>query len=142
MPNENSPNHTAPQSSILVVDDNPANLKLMRFLLASRGYEVRTAEDAEQARAELERALPDLVLMDIQLPGVDGLTLTRELRQSPRTRGLVIVAVTAYAMKGDEERARHAGVDGYLTKPISKEPFLLAVSQYLATARQRAQSLP
>lgn len=135
------PTDNLQSQSILVVDDNPANLKLMRFLLTSRGYDVRTAEDAQQARAELAHALPDLVLMDIQLPGVDGLTLTRELRQSPRTRHLVIVAVTAYAMKGDEERAIQAGVDGYITKPISKEPFLQVVSQHLATARARAASL-
>ncbi len=129
-----------PNQSILVVDDNPANLKLMRFLLSSRGYSVQTAEDAEQARTQLEQTLPDLVLMDLQLPGVDGLTLTRELRNSPRTRHLVVVAVTAYAMKGDEERAKEAGVDGYITKPISKEPFLLAISHHLATARARAGS--
>jgi two-component system cell cycle response regulator len=129
-----------PEASILVVDDNPANLKLMRFLLTSRGFDVRTAEDAVQTRAVLEETLPDLVLMDIQLPGVDGLTLTRELRQAARTKDLVVVAVTAYAMKGDEERAREAGVDGYITKPISKEPFLHAVNEYLAVARSRTQS--
>lgn len=128
-----------PNASILVVDDNPANLKLMKFLLVSRGYDVRSAEDADQAREELDRALPDLVLMDIQLPGTDGLTLTRELRQSPRTRRLVIVAVTAYAMKGDEQRAMSAGVDGYITKPISKEPFLHAVTQHVALAKSRAE---
>jgi CheY-like chemotaxis protein len=129
-------------ASVLVVDDNLMNLKLMKFLLGSRGYDVRGAEDAVQARAQLEEALPDLVLMDIQLPGVDGLTLVRELRQSPRTQHLVIVAVTAYAMKGDEERAFQAGVDGYITKPISKEPFLAAVSQHVALAKTRAQLLP
>jgi CheY-like chemotaxis protein len=128
-----------PNASILVVDDNAINLKLMRFLLVSRGYEVRTAADAEQVRTELERALPDVVLMDIQLPGTDGLTLTREFRQLPRTQRLVIVAVTAYAMKGDEERARQAGVDGYLTKPISKESFLSKVSEYVALAQARAE---
>jgi CheY-like chemotaxis protein len=131
-----------PGASILVVDDNVINLKLMRFLLVSRGYEVRTAEDAEQARAELDRALPDLVLMDIQLPGTDGLTLTRELRSVPRTQRLVIVAVTAYAMKGDEERATQAGVDGYITKPLSKDPFLLTVSKYVALAKTRSESPP
>lgn len=130
-----------PCGSILVVDDNPANLKLVKFLLASRGYDVRSAEDADQARAELERALPDLVLMDVQLPGVDGLTFTRELRRSPRTQQLVVVAVTAYAMKGDHERAMLAGVDGYITKPISKEPFLAAVEEHLALAKARTASL-
>lgn len=126
-------------AAILVVDDNPANLKLMKFLLTSRGYDVRTAEDAEQARAELNRSLPELVLMDVQLPGTDGLTLTRELRQNPRTQHLVILAVTAYAMKGDEDRALQAGVDGYLTKPIRKDPFLVSVSQHLALAKIRAE---
>lgn len=125
-------------ASILIVDDNPANLKLVKFLLSSRGYDVRTAEDADQARAELDRGLPDLVLMDVQLPGMDGLMLTRELRQSPRTRQLVILAVTAYAMKGDQERALLAGVDGYITKPISKDPFLAAITQHLALAKSRA----
>lgn len=123
--------------SILVVDDNPANLKLMKFLLTSRGYDVRCAEDADQARTELDRALPALVLMDIQLPGIDGLTLTRELRQAPRTRDLIIVAVTAYAMKGDLQRAMLAGVDGYITKPIRKESFLAAVAEHLAIAKER-----
>lgn len=125
-------------ASILVVDDNPANLKLVKFLLSSRGYDVRTAEDADQARTELDRGLPNLVLMDVQLPGMDGLMLTRELRQSPRTRQLVILAFTAYAMKGDQERALLAGVDGYITKPISKEPFLAAITQHLALAKSRA----
>lgn len=129
-------------ASILVVDDNPANLKLMKFLLTLRGYEVRTAEDAEQAKTELELALPDLVLMDVQLPGVDGLTLTRELRQSPRTQRLVIVAVTAYAMMGDLQRAMLAGVDGYITKPIRKEPFLEVVSQHLVLAKSRGEATP
>lgn len=124
-------------SSVLIVDDNPMNLKLMKFLLQSRGYEVQVAEDAVQARDQLAGALPDLVLMDIQLPGVDGLTLIRELRQSSRTQRLVIVAVTAYAMKGDEERAFQAGVDGYITKPISKEPFLAAVAKHVALAKAR-----
>lgn len=126
------------EASVLVVDDNPANLKLMRFLLVKRGYEVRCAEDAEQARRQLDESLPDVVLMDVQLPGMDGLTLTKLLREEPRTRHLVIVAVTAYAMKGDEERGREAGVDGYLTKPINKESFLAAMARYSELARQRA----
>lgn len=103
---------------ILIVDDNPTNTKLVSFLLASKGYSVRTAGSAAEALAVLEEDLPRLILMDIQLPGVDGLTLTRQLRSSPRTAGIMIVAVTAYAMKGDEEKALDAGCDAYITKPI------------------------
>jgi CheY-like chemotaxis protein len=124
-------------ASILVVDDNATNLKLMKFMLTARGHDVRTAENAEQAREVLQGQLPDVVLMDLQLPGLDGLTLTRELRELPRTKDLVIVAVTAYAMKGDEERGYLAGLDGYITKPISKEPFLAAIREYVELAAER-----
>ena len=103
---------------VLVVDDNPANLKLLSFLLSSKGYQVRTATDAEEALALLEAFVPRLILMDIQLPGMDGLELTRRLKAAPRTRDVVIIAVTASAMRGDEERARAAGCDGYIAKPI------------------------
>ncbi|MGC4094072.1 MAG: response regulator [Polyangiaceae bacterium] len=104
--------------SILIVDDNPANLKLVSYLLSSRGYEVHTAVDANQALALLETLRPRLILMDIQLPGMDGLTLTRVLKSKPALRGTLIVAVTAFAMKGDQEKAIDAGCDGYITKPI------------------------
>jgi two-component system cell cycle response regulator DivK len=107
-----------PGESILVVDDNPANLKLARVLLASEGYEVRTAGDAEEALEVLTAFSPRLILMDLQLPGMDGLALTRQLKKDPKTRDIVIVALTAYGMKGDEERARAAGCDGYVVKPI------------------------
>jgi two-component system, cell cycle response regulator DivK len=103
---------------ILIVDDNPMNLKLVRVLLTSKGYTVRTADAAEQALNVLETFTPRLILMDIQLPGMDGLELTRRLKADPARRDIVIVALTAYAMKGDEEKARAAGCDGYLTKPI------------------------
>src|SRR4051794_29329775 len=103
---------------ILVVDDNPANLKLARVLLTVEGYDTRTANDAEQALKILETFRPRIILMDIQLPGMDGLELTRRLKADPRTSGIIIVALTAYAMKGDEERARSAGCDEYVAKPI------------------------
>jgi two-component system, cell cycle response regulator DivK len=103
---------------ILIVDDNPTNLKLVGFLLAGHGYELRTATDAEEALAVLEDFRPRLIVMDLQMPGMDGLELTRRLKAEPRTRDIIILAVTAYAMKGDEERARNAGCDGYVTKPI------------------------
>ncbi|HEY2728420.1 MAG TPA: response regulator [Polyangia bacterium] len=113
---------------ILVVDDNPQNLKLVRVLLSSEGYAVRTAADAEEALRLLEGYAPRLVLMDLQLPGMDGLELTRRLKADPRRRGMLVVALTAYAMKGDEEKARAAGCDGYVTKPIDTDglPRLLA----------------
>src|SRR4051812_27232883 len=103
---------------ILIVDDNAQNLKLVRIVLAAEGYEIRTAGDAEDAMTLLKSYRPRLILMDLQLPGMDGLELTRRLKADLSWRGLVIVALTAYAMKGDEERARAAGCDDYVTKPI------------------------
>ena len=103
---------------ILVVDDNPLNLKLMRFLLVKRGYEVDVANDAEQALEVLGRRHPRLILMDIQMPGIDGLELTRRLKADAKSSAIPIIAVTAFAMKGDEERALEAGCEAYVTKPI------------------------
>lgn len=104
--------------SILIVDDNATNLKLARVLLRSDGYDVRIASDAEGALAILEDYRPDLILMDIQLPGMDGLELTRRLKADPATRGIPILALTACAMKGDQERMLAAGCDGYVAKPL------------------------
>ena len=103
---------------ILIVDDNPTNLKLARVLLAGEGYDVRTAADAEEALALLRNYRPRLILMDLQLPGMDGLELTRRLKAEPKTRGIAILALTACAMKGDQERMLAAGCDGYVAKPI------------------------
>jgi two-component system, cell cycle response regulator DivK len=119
---------------ILIVDDNFVNLKLVRVLLTSEGYDVRTATDAEEALAALGQFQPRLILMDIQLPGTDGLELTRRLKADPATRSIVVVAITAYAMKGDEERARAAGCDGYLAKPIDTRTLPKLISEYLRTA--------
>lgn len=104
--------------AILVVDDNPVNMKLIRVLLASEGYEVRTASDATEALDILQAFRPGLILLDIQLPGIDGLELTRRLKAQPSTRDIPILGLTAYAMKGDEERILAAGCDGYIPKPI------------------------
>ncbi|HEV2287175.1 MAG TPA: response regulator, partial [Steroidobacteraceae bacterium] len=90
---------------ILIVDDNPTNLKLASDVLRSEGFAVETAQDAEQAQRLLLQQLPDLILMDIALPGMDGLALTRKLKSSESTRGIRIIALTAFAMKGDEQRA-------------------------------------
>jgi two-component system cell cycle response regulator DivK len=116
---------------ILIVDDNPMNLKLARFLLTGEGYEVRTATNSEEALAELATFHPRLVLMDIQLPGMDGLALTRVLKSDPARRDIVILALTAYAMNGDEERARNAGCDGYITKPIDTRTLPSIVRRHL-----------
>lgn len=119
---------------ILIVDDNTANLKLTRILLETHGYEVRVAPDAEQAQKLLESFRPRLILMDIQLPGMDGLELTRRLKADLATRAIVIIALTAYAMKGDEERAHAAGCDGYIAKPINTKMLPLRVAEHLAQA--------
>lgn len=117
--------------SILIVDDNRTNLKLMEVLLAVEGYVVRTAIDAESAIELLTTFHPRLIFMDIQLPRMDGLTLTRMLKAAPSTRDIVVVAVTAYAMKGDEARAREAGCDGYISKPIDTRALPGEVVRYL-----------
>ena len=106
------------QETILIVDDNPLNMKLVNVLLAGEGYSVRTAGDAKEALAVLHECHPQMILMDIQLPGIDGLELTRRLKADPSTRDITILGLTAYAMKGDEERIRSAGCDGYVPKPI------------------------
>jgi CheY-like chemotaxis protein len=105
--------------SALVVDDHPANTRLVRYVLEARGIEVTAAADAEEALAVLERGCPDLILMDVQLPGTDGLTLTRRLRADERFARVPIIAVTAYAMARDEKEALEAGCSAFVTKPIN-----------------------
>ncbi len=105
-------------TKILVVDDNPTNLKLVSDVLEFEGYHILKAVDAEEAQVVLADHLPDVILMDIALPGMDGLTLTRKLKTDERTRRIRIVALTAFAMKGDDQKALDAGCDGYITKPI------------------------
>ncbi|MGH9443492.1 MAG: response regulator [Thermoanaerobaculia bacterium] len=118
---------------ILIVDDNPANLKLARVLLSTEGYVVRTAADAEEALEQLRVSHPRLILMDIQLPGMDGLELTRRLKADPSTSGIAILALTSYAMKGDEERALAAGCDGYVAKPIDTRGLPAKIAALLAS---------
>lgn len=119
--------------TILVVEDNPTNLKLVKVLLTSEGYEVRSAENADNALNILMTFHPHLILMDLQLPGKNGLDLIRALKSDPKFKDIFIVALTAYAMKGDKERAKHAGCDGYMTKPISVATFPLEIAQYFKT---------
>jgi CheY-like chemotaxis protein len=122
---------------ILIVDDNPANLKLVSFLLLSKGYEVQTALNANQALATLRVFHPRLILMDIQMPGMDGLELTRLLKADVATRDMLVVAVTAFAMKGDESKALAAGCDGYITKPIDTRELPSVIASLLAAERTR-----
>jgi len=121
---------------ILIVDDNAQNLKLVRVLLVSEGYDVHTACDAEEALAELESFSPRLILMDLQLPGMDGLELTRRLKADPERQSIAIVALTAYAMKGDELKALAAGCDGYVAKPID----IVSLPQMLRVQLDRQQT--
>jgi CheY-like chemotaxis protein len=117
---------------VLVIDDNAINRRLAQVLLRSRGYEVCEAASASEAFAMLREQWPQVILMDLRLPGMDGLTATRTLKADPATRDIPIVAVTSYAMKGDEEKAREAGCCAYVTKPIDKTVFLETVARVLA----------
>jgi two-component system, cell cycle response regulator DivK len=120
---------------LLVIEDNATNRKLLGDILRLKGFEV---EEAEDALLGLELAMVgefDLVLMDIQLPGMDGLEATRRLRADPRTQGIPIIAVTAHAMKGDEQRIMESGCDAYVTKPIAYKEFLLTLNGLLQNGR-------
>ena len=117
---------------ILVVEDNERNLKLLRDVLEYAGYDVLAARTAEDGITQAVNEPPDLVLMDLQLPGIDGLEALRQLRQSPRTANVPVVAVTAQAMKQDRERALAAGFDGYVEKPISVRAFPDQVRKFLS----------
>lgn len=123
--------------SILVVEDNALNLELARLILEVNGYEVLPALDAEECLAVLAARRPDLILMDVQLPGKDGLQLTRELRATPATHDLLIVAMTAHAMADDVRRAAEAGCDGYLTKPIDTRVLAEQVAAFISRGRPK-----
>ena len=120
-----------PKKHILVVDDNPRNLKLAFDVLEDAGYEVVEAADAEKAQIMIDRNLPDLILMDIALPGMDGLTLTSKIKANERTKHIRIIALTAFAMKGDDQKALAAGCDGYITKPIDIHQLTVQVAEIL-----------
>jgi CheY-like chemotaxis protein len=116
---------------ILVIDDNPTNLELARYLLGVAGYVVETAGDAEHAQELLKHVTPDLILMDLSLPGMDGLTLTRKLKADERLKNVPVAAFTASAMVGDEQKALQAGCVGYVTKPIDIDQFTKQVAAFL-----------
>lgn len=116
---------------VLIVDDNVVNLSLSTFLVKSAGYAVIAAADAEQGIKMAREQVPDLILMDIQLPGMDGLEAIGVLKEDPTTRGIPIIALTALAMKGDEARIRASGCDGYIAKPMRYQKFLAAIAMVL-----------
>jgi len=116
---------------ILVIEDNELNMKLVRGLLNISGYSILEATDAESGLQLIREQRPDLVLMDIQLPGMDGLSAAKILKEDPIFKNVPIVALTSYAMQGDEEKALAAGCTGYIAKPIDTRKFLKTVSQYL-----------
>ena len=121
-------------AKVLIIEDNPANMTLATFLLQSAGHSVLAARDAETGLTLARAEQPDLVLMDIQLPGMDGLEATALLKGDEATRDIPVVALTALAMKGDEERIRGAGCDGYIAKPLAYRDFLATISWHLAKA--------
>jgi two-component system cell cycle response regulator DivK len=121
-------------ATVLVVEDNPANMTLAVFLLRSAGHDVLSASDAEAGLALARTAHPNLILMDIQLPGMDGLEATALLKRDAATRDIPVVALTALAMKGDEERIRAAGCDGYIAKPLAYRDFLATITAQLTPA--------
>src|SRR5690349_21421318 len=120
-----------PSERILVVDDTPVNLKLTRILLSHLGYDVRTASSGEEALAMLDSFGPRLILADLQMPEMDGFEMTRRIKGDPRYRDILVVALTALALKGDEERALEAGCDGYITKPIDTKALGDRIRSYM-----------
>lgn len=119
-------------ATVLIVEDNPANMTLAVFLLQSAGHTVLKALDAEVGLALAREEHPDLILMDIQLPGMDGLEATALLKSSEVTANIPVIALTALAMKGDEERIRAAGCDGYIAKPMRYQEFLATIEGQLS----------
>ena len=119
---------------ILIFEDNRLNLELATDLLEANGFVVSSAPAAEEGLRMAREALPDLVLMDLGLPGMDGLCATKDLKTNPATRHLKVVGLTAHAMKGDTEIAFKAGCDGYLTKPIDTRTFIETITRFIVSA--------
>jgi len=117
---------------ILCVEDNPQNMRLVRKILKHEGYEVLEAEDGQTGLALTEAEKPDLILMDVNLPDIDGLEVTKRIKAQPHLKHIPIVALTANAMYGDEERCLAAGCDGYIAKPVSKEKLVSSIEAYLS----------
>jgi len=124
-------------TKILVIEDNSYNLELVTDLLEASGFSVTHARTAEEGLRLARASAPELILMDLSLPGMDGLAATRTLKADPATSHLIVIALTAHAMKGDRDIALQAGCDGYLVKPIDTRTFATKISGYLASVRTR-----
>jgi CheY-like chemotaxis protein len=123
---------------VLIAEDNPVNRELLRELLELRGYTVLEACDGQEALRMIERAQPKLMLLDIGMPGMDGFAVVRRIRENPRLAQLPVVAVTAYAMRGDQERILNSGFDGYLSKPINPSSLIKELDRLLNRGVQSA----
>ena len=128
-----TPQKAAPRT-VLIVEDNELNMKLFHDLLQAKGFKVLQARDGGQGVELARQHRPDLIVMDIQLPGISGLTATKSIKEDADLKAIPIIAVTAFAMKGDEDRIRDAGCDGYIAKPITAANFLKTVESYLNRA--------
>lgn len=117
--------------SILIVEDNPMNLELVSDILDAQGYKVFRATSGAEALEIVKRVHPDMILMDIQLPGLDGLEITRMIKEDPETKDIIVVALTAHVMKGDRERILEAGCSGYIPKPVNARDLPREVAKYL-----------
>lgn len=118
-------------TNILYIEDNEANRMLMRFLLEAAGYELLEAQDAETGLRLAAEHRPDLILMDLQLPGMDGITARKKLKEIPETRDIKVIAVTSFAMKEDREKAMAAGFEDFVSKPIDTEKMLETIKKHL-----------
>jgi CheY-like chemotaxis protein len=139
-PNDKEPEAAKTAATILVVDDNPINLKLVSELLAFEGYRVLKAADGEEAATTVKADPPELILLDVDLPGIDGLTLAKKLKSDPPTADIVIMALTAFAMKADRQRAIAAGCDAYVTKPINTRELPAQVAELLQRRRDQKRN--
>jgi two-component system cell cycle response regulator DivK len=126
-------------AKILIIEDNAANMKLACLLLRNAGHSVLCAVDAENGLTQARGGQPDLILMDIQLPGMDGLAATALLKRDPATAGIPVIALTALAMKADEEKSQVAGCEGYIAKPLRYQELYAAIDALLAKGRGQAQ---
>jgi two-component system cell cycle response regulator DivK len=126
---------------ILMIEDNAANMKLVVLLLSNAGHSVQCAQDAESGLALARADLPELILMDIQLPGMDGFAATALLKQDPRTATIPVIALTAMAMKADREKSEAAGCDAYIAKPLRYQELYATIDQLLLRSRERAAHL-
>jgi two-component system cell cycle response regulator len=138
-----NPQSNIPQSAmgndmarILVIEDNPANMELARYVLEAFGYTVRAAVDGESGLALARAEPPDLVICDLQLPGIDGIEVAKRLKAQPALARVPLIAVTAYAMVGDRERVLAAGFDGYISKPIDPQTFVPQIAAFLALRKE------